>query len=121
MRVESIIQRQVILMFAEMTKKYVEAAVGAETQNAVEKFGLTYNSLHEGYAILKEEVEEAGEEWDNVNRGLTILWEKIRKPELWSDHELITELKATKKNAEKLALEAVQVAAVCNKILNGLE
>lgn len=107
-------------MFAEMTKKYVKGAIGSEYQNAVEKYGENYNSLHESYAVLKEEVEEAGEEWDNVNRGLTILWEKIRKPELWNDHELITELKATKENAEKLALEAVQVAAVCKKLLKSI-
>lgn len=108
-------------MFSEVSEECIKQAIYAETEEAEINYGKTYNSLHEGYAVLKEEVEEAGEEWDNVNRGLTILWEKIRKPELWSDHELITELKATKKNAEQLALEAVQVAAVCNKILNSLK
>ena len=107
-------------MFSENAKTFVQGAIDAETNAAISKWGEKYSSLHEGYAVLKEEVEEAGEEWDNVNRGLTILWEKIRKPELWNDHELITELKATKENAEQLALEAVQVAAVCNKILNGI-
>lgn len=107
-------------MFAEMTKKYVEAAVGAETQNAVEKFGLTYNSLHEGYAVLKEEVEEAGEAWDNTNRQLNILWEFIRQPEIFSSDKPNEIIFYLKNEAEQLALEACQIATVCNKILNGI-
>lgn len=69
-------------MFSENAKTFVKTAIHSETENAEMKYGKKYHSLHEGYAVLKEEVEEAGEEWDNVNRGLTILWEKIRKPEL---------------------------------------
>lgn len=104
-------------MFAEMTKKYVEAAVGAETQNAVEKFGLTYNSLHEGYAVLKEEVEEALEESKQVTAALDRLWSGIKNNDKL---DLKNHVSAILLSAEQMALEAVQIAAVCNKILKGI-
>lgn len=104
-------------MFAEMTKKYVEAAVGAETQHAVEKFGLTYNSLHEGYAVLKEEVEEALEESKQVTAALDRLWSGIKNNDKL---DLKNHVSAILLSAEQMALEAVQIAAVCNKILKGI-
>lgn len=107
-------------MFAELTKKLVNNAINSETAQAMKNYGETYNSLHEGYAVLKEEVEEAGEAWESAERKLNILWEFIRTPEVFmSDKptEIIFDLKS---EAEKIALEAVQVAAVCNKILNGI-
>ena len=107
-------------MFGEMTKKYVEAAVGSETQKAVENWGLTYSSLHEGYAVLKEEVEEAGEELTTVKAGLEVVWDAIRRSDAYTKEEIIKHVQAEIDAAERLALEACQVAAVCNKILNGL-
>lgn len=102
-------------MFAEMTKKYVEAAIGSETQQAVEKWGNTYNSLHEGYAVLKEEVDEMRDEHINVKNGMYSMWNKVRSNSVKKE-----DVEKIREHAEKLALEAVQVAAVCNKILNGL-
>lgn len=121
MRVESIIQREIVLMFAEMTKKYVKAAVGAETQKAVENWGLKYASLHEGYAVLKEEVEESDEELNVVKVGLDVVWDAIRGNDRYTTEEMITHVQSEKEHAEQLALEACQIAAVCNKILNGLK
>lgn len=106
-------------MFAEMTEKHVEAAIGAETQKAVENYGLKYNSLHEGYAVLKEEVEEAGEEQREIEHLLECIWTIIKMSSFNEDK--VDGIKALKEHAENLALEACQIAAVCNKILNGLQ
>ena len=57
-------------MFGEMTKKYIESAIGSETENAVKNLGETYNSNHEGYAVLKEEVDEANDELIQIKNKL---------------------------------------------------
>lgn len=103
-------------MFNQEAKFFIENAITAETASAINNWGETYNSLHEGYAILKEEVEEANDEMKFVNAQLEhCLWPSIK-----SSLNPYTDVANIRNNAERLALEAVQVAAVCNKILNGL-
>ena len=46
-------------MIAEEATKSIEQAVCHELRNIVKKYGPTYASEHEGYAVLLEEVEEA--------------------------------------------------------------
>ncbi|MBQ5876657.1 MAG: hypothetical protein IIW71_11830 [Treponema sp.] len=46
------------MSFAADTEKLIEQLIQAEYKNACEKFGYKYNSLHEGYAVLLEEIEE---------------------------------------------------------------
>jgi hypothetical protein len=62
--------------------------VKAEAKRAVEKFG-EYNSLHEGFAVMYEEVDE--------------LWEIVR-------------MKRSKRVPEDIRGELVQIAACCLKI-----
>lgn len=50
------------MSFAAETEKLVNELIQAEYKNACENFGDKYNSLHEGYAVLLEEVEEVIEE-----------------------------------------------------------
>lgn len=102
-------------MFSNVTEEKIELAIVAETHNACDKWGDNYNSLHEGYAVLKEEVEETDEEMQIVNLRLQWFWDSIRRNEPSKKS-----IEVLREHAEKLALEAVQVAAVCNKILNGL-
>ena len=49
-------------MFDEKTEEKINEAVTLEIVNAVKRFGADYNSNHEAYAVLLEEVEEAVEE-----------------------------------------------------------
>lgn len=104
-------------MFGEMTKKYVEAAIGSEFENAVKNWGETYNSNHEGYAVLKEEVDETNDELIQIKNKLYDCWTlvKLNRNGLYKQ-----EVEKIKNHAESLALEACQIAAVCGKILNGL-
>lgn len=106
-------------MFAELTKKLVKQAIEEETKKAVEKWGPTYSSLHEGYAVLKEEVEEAEERMNAINHNIEWFWSNIKCGESLPDFNGTAD--RIKFAAEQLALEACQIAAVCNKIMNGLE
>lgn len=54
------------MSFAKDTENIVELAIKKEYENACKLFGDKYNSLHEGYAILLEKVEEVGSELDDL-------------------------------------------------------
>lgn len=100
-------------MFSTETKKIIENAIKAEYKNAVKNYGEKYNSLHEGYAVLKEEVEETEKEFQKLNLLFSIFWEECVK-----GHGDLSEMHAEriKNTAISLILEACQVAAVCEKI-----
>lgn len=102
-------------MFSETAKEKINLAIIAETQQAIEKYGEKYNSLHEGYAVLKEEVEEARDEQVYIRNGFYKVWNGVKVGELKKE-----DVQQIREHAEQLALEAVQVAAVCNKILNSI-
>ena len=100
-------------MIATKAKESIDQAVCYELQNIVKEYGPTYHSTHEGYAVLKEEVEEAAEDMKQIEQKLEHLWETI-KINFPVDDEL-TRLKAV---AVSLAGEAVQCAAVLERFLS---
>lgn len=101
-------------MIATKAKESIDQAVCYELQNIVKEYGPTYHSTHEGYAVLKEEVEEAAEDMKQMEQKLEHLWETI-KINFSVDDEL-TRLKAV---AVALAGEAVQCAAALGKLFSG--
>lgn len=103
-------------MFSEQTIIFVKSAVTSEFQHAVKNYGSTYNSNHESYAVLKEEIDEARDELIQIQNRIYESWQlvKIDRDRLYKD-----EVAKIKEHAEALALEACQIAAVCSKILNG--
>lgn len=99
-------------MFSEKTEKLINEAVVAERDNAMTKWGKTYHSIHEGYAVLKEEVEETEEKMEEEKYYLQLLWDEIK-----NDCDIKTNrILEIKKSAIHIAKEACQVAAVCDKI-----
>lgn len=104
------------MAFSENVKTFVNTAIHVETEEAVAKWGKTYSSLHEGYAVLKEEVDEVRDENIHIKNGLYSMWDSVKTNDVKKE-----DVEKIREHAEKLALEAVQVAAVCNKILNGLQ
>lgn len=66
------------MAFAAETENLVEQLIQTEYKNACEQFGEKYNSLHEGYAVLLEEVEEVKIEVEKLSANLDILWRKIK-------------------------------------------
>ena len=71
-----------------------------------------FHSTHEGYAVLREEVEEAAEEMDYVKSGLECIWYYVRTDEMESIAEAVDSIE---RHAIRLAAEAIQVAAMARK------
>lgn len=103
-------------MFAEQNFNLISQAVENEYKKMCSTYGDKYHTEHEGYAVLKEEIEEAEEEVKIINDFFSRLWINIKKNE-----HFVCELKGIKGRAELLAHEAFQVSAVCQKFLNTLQ
>ena len=93
----------------------VLALVQKEHDAAAEKYG-PIASLHEGYAVLLEEVEETGEEISVMKLHLANLWAYVRHEEGRQFVKISASL--LKEHAIESACEAIQVAAVCQRILD---
>ena len=91
--------------------------VGEETQRAKETHGEKYASLHEGYGVLAEEVQEATEAMDGFEDDLNRLLRFIRKN---AQGEVSQILSFTYDDAINAACECIQVAAVARKMREGL-
>lgn len=103
-------------MFAEQNFNLVSQAVENEYKKMCSTYGAKYHSEHEGYAVLKEEIEEMEEEQTRINQFIRVLWLNVK-----TNDKLNGTLKGIKGRAEYLAHEAFQVSAVCQKFLNTLQ
>lgn len=106
------------MSFAKETEKLVNDLIQAEYKNACENFGEKYHSLHEGYAVLLEEVEEVEREMSFLKRWLENCWESIKSENKCYQNECIEQLEICNTNAMK---ELAQVGAVLLKLKNTLE
>lgn len=89
----------------------VRALVDKELSAANKRFP-QFHSAHEGYAVIKEEVDELKEDMDRINGRITSLRARVRFNN--SCEELVSRIFDDAVNA---ACEAVQVAAMCKKFL----
>ncbi len=93
-------------------KNEVQQLVKKELEHANKLFPL-FNSVHEAYAVMLEETEEAESAKAEVDSNLNTLWDCIKQ------NSPIGFLKAynqnIKENAIALAIEAIQIAAMCDK------
>lgn len=88
------------------------SAVASELANIRKVYGKQYNSLHEGYAVLLEEVEETQSELERVKEELSELWLCIKQ----NDNKGAAEaLRRVNTHAYFLLQEAAQVNAVAQK------
>lgn len=74
-----------------------------------------FNSTHEGYAVIKEEVEEAAEELENVNFSLSSIWRNVK---INDKENAIKHAGCLKDFAIKLAAESIQVSAMAQKFID---
>ena len=88
---------------------HIEALINEELDRIVEEHGY-FNSDHEAYAVIKEEVEEVEEDLDNLRFGLEVFWEHVR-----NDDDNLENAEAIERNGIELIKEAVQVVACCRK------
>lgn len=98
-------------MFDEKTNGLIASAVGAELLNA-KKIGLAYNTSHECYGVLLEEVEEAQENMIQIENHMKAFWQMVKAND-YKGQKIELGLIAT--FAINLAKEACQVAAVAYK------
>ena len=101
-------------MSMEKLKEAVEKAVMDELQRANDSFPL-FNSKHEGYAVIKEELEETREALDTLESSVAVLWENVREKQVPS---FITDFNTTEDmhaQAVAVAAEAIQTAAMILK------
>ena len=99
-------------MIAEKATECIEQAVCHELRNIVKKYGPTYHSEHEGFAVLMEECQEAAECDKDMQASLKNLWKSIRENKISA-----FDLSQVQGFAKCLAEEAVQVAAVCERFI----
>ena len=95
----------------------IEKLAEMEKQDANRKFPL-FHSLHEGYAVLLEEVEEAQEALNLAESSLSALWAHIRDNNAGRAPEFAGRVR---EHALDLAVEAVQVAAMAQKFIDSAE
>lgn len=92
----------------------VLALVQKEHDAATEKYG-PIASLHEGYAVLLEEVEETKEAVSRVEHHTAFMWKHLREN---SKESALRRVEYIKAQSIQAACEAIQVAAVCKRILD---
>ena len=89
-----------------------------ELENIREKHGAAYHSLHEGFAVLMEEVEEVKEELERLEHALNRLWDITRAD---MPHLVYGCASQIAHYAAKAAAEAIQISAVARKIADAYE
>lgn len=103
-------------MIAEESTKCIDQAILHELRNIIKKYGPTYHSEHEGFAVLMEECQEAAECDKDMQKALEDLWISIRENEVSS-----FDLSQVQGFAKYLAEEAVQIAAVCERFMETIK
>lgn len=108
------------MSFSPETEKLTQDLIQAEYLNAVVNFGEKYNSLHEGYAVLLEEVEEARSEFDKLVINTERIWKEIKdfNNSIYDRNELICLCKKATDYTYDTIKELAQVGAVLMKIKN---
>lgn len=94
-----------------IAKEHVEKLVTMELQHAKENHE-PFHSLHEGYAVLLEEVEECMDELQAVQIRTSKLWDAVKDDAV---DDALNALGRIEDAAVRLASEAIQVAAMAQK------
>lgn len=77
-----------------------------------------FHSLHEGYAVLLEEVEETGDALTDMELGLKQMWDSVKRDK---NYEARVAAFAVRRHAFETAAEAIQVAAMATKLIDHID
>ena len=100
----------------KILKADVERLVKEEYDRASKQHGERFNSPHEAYAVMLEELEEAEHEYENARDFLKEIWYQTKKDDLMS---CIVLAKDIQQFAENAAAEMIQLAAMAHKARKG--
>ena len=100
-------------MIEARADELINNAILLELANICEVHGKKYSTNHEGYAVLKEEVEETMDNLTYMLRHLKALWTYCKND---NTDGVLSEARLIGYSAMCAAEEAVQCAAVCKKI-----
>lgn len=106
------------MAFSEKTADLINQLVSAEYHNACEHFGDKYNSLHEGFAVLLEEIEEVKEQHKKL-RLIKTVWNEIKNNV--SEETIDCTLTLMHASIELEIAELAQCAAVVEKMINTIK
>lgn len=98
-------------MTMKITLENVRRARKKETALAIEENGHYFNSLHEGYAVMLEELDEANTEVGNLINQVELIWYDIKTNDL-----TIERLEEGIELADKAAAELIQTGAMLKRM-----
>jgi len=101
----------------EELKVQVQKLSDEELKRAMVKHPLFF-SKHQGYAIIKEEVEETELEMEAINISLSHFWNDIKEN---NGLRMLGNIEDLKEYAINLAAESIQVAAMCQKFIDSFK
>lgn len=99
------------MSFHENTELHIKSACLFELKQAEKEWGETYHSLHEGWAVLKEEIDEVQCEIADIDCDFKGLWNCIVNNNALNDG-----VQYIQKSAIRAMKELAQVWAVCEKM-----
>lgn len=101
------------MSFSPKTGKLIHEIIQAEYENACECWSDKFNSVHEGYAVLLEEIEETADCLKNIQALMKDIWENVKKNKKIDD-----EIKIASISVVQGIGEFAQCGAVLQKIQN---
>ena len=104
-------------MMDELIKE-ISRLTGEEYQRVAAEHGGAVNTPHEGYALIKEEEEEASDQVSTVTQKVRALWRSVKEDNLAAQRQYLDEIRTA---AILGACELVQVAAMADKAVEGLK
>ena len=105
-------------MSYKRTLRGVDYLIQNELDTAREYYGETFASMHEGAAVLKEEIEEADHEMIEANGFYKLVWDAVKEDDEKEARAMAEEIAS---RAERLACEAIQIAAMALKFVDTVE
>ena len=105
-------------MITEKAKMAVKLAIQEELKNCTAAYDYQFHSLHEAESVLLEELQEVSTEQRKVWDGWNHLHKCVRENDV---EQAVLLAKAMEQAAERVMMEAAQVAACAKKLQRGTE
>lgn len=105
-------------MSMKRTLRGVDYLIRNELDMAQEEHGETFASMHEGESVIREEIEEAVDDLQAVCGDYARLWDCIKEEDARTARLKAEDIAA---DAERLAAEVIQVAAMALKFVDTVD